>query len=90
MLLLTACATTSADPDALGDRPPLSRFQASPKPAVPAATVPCAHNPLVLCVSDADTADFIRQQNAAIDERDRKLCWLQVYDGYPPCQAPSD
>jgi len=84
---LTSCAADKPRINPAVSHPERSRVAPEGTPLVPAASVACAEDPSRRCVTDADTAEFIRSLVAALDRANRKLCWLGVFHGYAPCES---
>lgn len=83
MPLLTNCAKTV---ESVSSRPPVERVTPPPATEIPQGQAPCPGDPSKTCLTDAQNADLLRRYEQGERERDRKLCWLLVWFGYPACQ----
>lgn len=81
MLLLTSCAggVESAPP------PPIERVTPPAATHIPDGGTPCSGNPTAMCLTDSQNAGLLRSYEAGERARDRQLCWLRVWFGYPAC-----
>jgi hypothetical protein len=85
MQLLTSCG---GPVESAATRPPVERVTPPPRTPIPEGSVACADNPANKCLSDEQNAQLLRSFDAGEAERDRMLCWLRVWFGYPAC--PTD
>jgi hypothetical protein len=84
MPLLTSCGA-GARPNSVTDRPPLERVAPPAPTSIPDGEVTCADNPQQRCLSDRQNAELLRSYENGERARDRQLCWLLVWFGYPAC-----
>ncbi len=86
-LLSTSCGDKDRPVLANGSRPAEALVAPVARPTIPPATTPCADDPARLCNSDAEAAGVLAGFAKALDQANRKLCWLTVWFGYPACAA---
>ncbi len=87
MPLLTSCGD-SGRINSASSRPAVERVKPPAPTEIPQGEVACADDPSKRCLSDKQNADLLRAYEAGERTRDRQLCWLLVWFGYPAC--PTD
>lgn len=80
---MTGCAKNDR-PNAT--RPAIERVTPPPPTEIPRGSVPCAESSTGWCLSDDENADVLIDYERGERERDRMLCWLRDWFGYPPCE----
>lgn len=84
MPLLTSCGVPA--PTAVS-RPAEERVTPPAATAIPDGEVACTGDPAQRCLSDVQNADLLRRYEGGERERDRMICWLRVWVGYPACRV---
>ena len=84
VVFTTGCANKEI---ANSHRPALFRVTPPPATEIPDGSVPCPSpgNPGAMCLSDEENGDLLIEYESGERERDRMLCWLRVWFGYPAC-----
>jgi hypothetical protein len=88
MPLLASCESND-EGLATASRPEIARLQPPARVDVPepAATCPLPDGTTEPCYSDTQIGEMLRTLEREVDTRDRMLCWLLAFHGYPACQA---
>lgn len=85
-VLSLAAFTTACEHDGDLTRPEIGRLTPPAETQIPRGSVPCTHSPSGWCLSDEENGALLLEFKKGELERDRKLCWLLAYFGYPPCE----
>ncbi len=83
MPLLTSCG----HPASVSTKPPIERVAPPEATEIPEGAVACPNDPTRRCLSDEQNAQLLRSYETGERKRDRMLCWLLVWFGYPACPA---